>query len=75
MSIESARPITLGTPVTGSINRDRQYYSLTLTEAQTVSIFLDGGTLSDAYLRLLDFNGRFIQANDDGGGNRDSLIT
>lgn len=57
----------------------RVSYTLNLDFEQTLKIFLDGQSLGDAFLRVYRLVGggarQLVALNDDGGGNRDSLIT
>lgn len=55
-----------------SLARDR--YGFDLDTTQTLRIFMDGKTLSDAYLRVYNSAGIQIASDDDSGGNSDALI-
>jgi hypothetical protein len=68
--ISEARPISVGTPVSGSASRgsDVDMYRLTVTAGQRITFDIDrpaGGTL-DSYLRIFNTAGTEIAANDDG---------
>ncbi|HEY0846260.1 MAG TPA: PPC domain-containing protein [Noviherbaspirillum sp.] len=54
---------------------DQDWFSVTLTGGTSYQFALDGGTLSDPFLRLLDSNGVQIATNDDGGAGLNSLLT
>ncbi|MCX6042575.1 MAG: pre-peptidase C-terminal domain-containing protein [Caldilinea sp.] len=64
--------------VTGLIssgnNNDWDYFKVNLGPGDSLRAFLDGIGMSDAYMYLYDRNGVQLAANDDGGGNLDSLI-
>jgi hypothetical protein len=65
----------VGETVSGTLKQgQRQSFLLDLNSAQKLRVFLDGQTLSDAFLRIYDANRRLVAWNDDGGGNYDSLI-
>ena len=53
---------------------DRDWIRVELSFGQKVTIFLDGITLTDAYLRIRDSLGNLLGENDDSGGNLDSRL-
>ncbi len=69
------RLIGIGQTVRDSLAvKQRLTYSLEVNATQTLSIFLDGQTMADAFLRIYDSNNRLIALDDDSGGNLDSRI-
>ena len=59
-------------------NGDQDWWRVSLTAGTAYTFRLNSaatGGLGDAYLRLLNSAGTELRADDDGGGNRNSLIT
>ncbi|MEO5772714.1 MAG: M10 family metallopeptidase C-terminal domain-containing protein [Sphingomicrobium sp.] len=72
--------ISVGGSANGSIEvgADHDWYRITLTAGQQVSISLDGigaTALEDPYIRLRDQSGAVIFENDDGGPGRNALLS
>ncbi|MEO6360740.1 MAG: M10 family metallopeptidase C-terminal domain-containing protein [Sphingomicrobium sp.] len=55
---------------------DHDWVSIQLTAGQSISVFLDGLSLEDPYLRIRNASGNILYENDDitSGVNRDSLL-
>jgi hypothetical protein len=55
---------------------DHDWFKISLTAGQSVSVSLDGITLEDSYLRIYDSAGNLLYENDDisSGVDRDSLL-
>ena len=55
---------------------DHDWFRISLTTGQSISVSLDGITLEDPYLRIYNSSGQLLYENDDinAGINRDSLI-
>jgi serralysin len=55
---------------------DHDWFKITLTAGQSISVALDGITLEDSYLRIYDASGNLLYENDDinPGIDRDSLL-
>lgn len=53
---------------------DHDWYKVTLTAGQKVTIAVNLGTLEDSYLYLRDASGTELAKNDDGGGGRGSRL-
>ncbi|QIL01820.1 hypothetical protein G7078_02810 [Sphingomonas sinipercae] len=68
--------ISVGSMVDNAIETvgDHDWYAVTLTAGQKVTIALNIITLEDPYLYLRDSNGSLIAENDDGGGGRGSRL-
>ena len=70
--------ISVGGPVSDSLEvvGDHDWFKITLTVGQSISVALDGLTLEDSYLRIYDASGNLLYENDDinPGINRDSLL-
>ncbi|MDP9423168.1 MAG: M10 family metallopeptidase C-terminal domain-containing protein [Pseudomonadota bacterium] len=70
--------ISVGGSITDSleVRGDHDWIRIQLTAGQSISVLLDGLSLEDPYLRILDANGNVVYENDDisSGVNRDSLI-
>lgn len=75
----TASSVTVGGAAgTGTVDYggDQDWWSVALTAGTTYQFQLNGTTLSDAYLRLLNPAGTTqITANDDGGGGTNARIT
>jgi Ca2+-binding RTX toxin-like protein len=56
---------------------DHDWFAISLTAGQSITVFLDGITLVDPYLRIRDGTGTVIFENDDitAGTNRDSSVS
>jgi serralysin len=72
--------LTVGGSTTGTLEvlGDHDWYRITLTEGQTISIAMNGtgaGALEDPYLQILDASGTVLFSNDDGGAGRNALLT
>lgn len=70
--------ISVGGVLSGTLETigDHDWYRITLTQGQQISILLDGISLEDPYLRIRDAAGNVLFENDDinSGVNRDSRI-
>jgi serralysin len=70
--------IGVGGTVSNSLEvvRDHDWFKISLTAGQAISVSLDGITLEDSYLRIYDANGNLLYENDDisSGVNRDSML-
>ena len=70
--------ISVGGTVTDQLEviGDHDWFRITLTAGQSISIALDGITLEDPYLRIRNSSGQVIYENDDTkpGIDRDSLL-
>ena len=62
--------------ITGNLETegDRDWFAIDLQQGSVYHFNLNGNTLSDTYLRLLDSNGNVIAYNDDANSSRDSQI-
>ncbi len=72
--------VSVGSVVNGSIEvgGDHDWYRINLSAGQTVTVALNAlGTagLEDPYVRIRDSAGLVIYENDDGGPNRDALVS
>ena len=56
---------------------DRDWIRITLTAGQSITVFVDGITLEDSYLRIHNSAGTLLYENDDivSGVNRDSQLS
>jgi Ca2+-binding RTX toxin-like protein len=74
----TTRTISIGGSVSDSLETvgDHDWIRIELVAGQSISVFLDGITLEDPYLRIRSSNGTLLYENDDisSGVNRDSLI-
>jgi len=72
-----ARALTLGTPVTGSIDfaGDVDLCSVSLTAGVTYEFAVDGGTLIDPYLEVLNSAGATQDSDDDSGTGLNAYLT
>ena len=74
----TTRSITVGGSITDTLEvvGDHDWVRIQLNAGQSISVFLDGLTLVDPYLRIRDNSGNVIYENDDisSGQNRDSLL-
>lgn len=59
--------ITVGSSVSDTLEviGDHDWFKITLTAGQSISVSLDGITLEDPYLRIYDANGNLLYENDD----------
>ncbi|WP_177627901.1 PPC domain-containing protein [Parasedimentitalea marina] len=66
-STATAYSISVGDTFNGTLSAagDRDWVAITLTAGQTYDITLNGGSLSDPFLRLYDSGGNLIGYNDD----------
>ncbi len=73
----TASTITVGSSVAGSINfaGDTNLHSVSLTAGVTYGFALDGTTLVDPFMELLDRNGVVVDFDDDSGPGLHSSIT
>jgi len=73
----TGRTISVGGSLSDTLEfvGDHDWYRIQLTAGQAVTVALDGGTLSDPYVRIRDLNGNIIYQNDDGGPGLDSLLS
>ena len=71
--------IVVGGTVPGSLEviGDHDWFRITLEAGQSVTVTLNGTTLEDPYLRILNSSGTVIHENDDisSGINRDSRVS
>ncbi|HET7708539.1 MAG TPA: FG-GAP-like repeat-containing protein [Sphingomicrobium sp.] len=74
----TTRSITVGGSITDELEAigDHDWIRISLTAGQSISVFVDGLTLEDSYLRIRDASGNLLYENDDitSGVNRDSLL-
>ena len=75
--ITTTGTVTVGGTATGELETsgDEDWFAVTLTAGQIVSISLDGISLSDPYLNIYDSAGNFLFSNDDGGPGLNSFLT
>ena len=70
--------ISVGGTISGNLEAigDHDWFRISLTDGQSISVSLDGITLEDSYLRIYDRNGNLVYENDDisAGIERDSLL-
>jgi len=68
--------LTLGTPVSGSIgfSGNVDLYSVSLTAGVTYAFTVDGTTLSDPFLEILDSDGLTITSDDDDGSGYNAYV-
>lgn len=74
---DDGRSISLNQTLNGAISQsdDLDPYIFTGTQAQTIEILMARtGNELDSYLNLYNTNGNLLTADDDGAGNRNSLI-
>jgi len=73
----TAGTITVGSSVAGSINftGDTNLHSLSLTAGVTYGFALDGTTLVDPFMELLDRNGVVLDSDDDSGPGLGSYLS
>ncbi len=71
--------ISVGGTVSGTLEilGDHDWFRITLTAGQSITVFVDGTTLEDPYLRIRDAGGNLLFENDDitSGTNRDSQVS
>jgi len=71
--------ITVGGSTTGAleVSGDHDWYKISLTAGQAITVALNGITLQDPYLRVYDQNGVLVYQNDDinTGVNLNSLLS
>ncbi len=69
--------LTVGTPQTGAIDfaGDIDLYSVSLTARLTYAFAVDGSTLNDSYLEVLDSAGATQDHDDDGGPGLNAYLT
>jgi serralysin len=74
----TTRSISVGQTLTDSLEvaGDHDWIKINLIAGQSISVFLNGLTLEDSYLRIRDANGAVLFENDDivPGTNRDSQL-
>ena len=74
----TTRTILVGGSISDALEviGDHDWIRVDLTAGQSISVFLDGLTLEDPYLRIRDASGNLLYENDDitSGTNRDSLL-
>lgn len=77
--LSTTATLTVGSSTAGSLETvgDRDWFRIDLTAGDAITVFLDGITLEDPYLRIRDAAGNIIYENDDIslGVNRDSLLS
>ena len=66
----------MGGSITGNLETrgDRDWFRVELQAGNEYQFNLNGNTLSDTYLRLLDSNGNLVTENDDANGSLNSQI-
>ena len=76
-STSTAYSMSVGDSFNGTVssNGDRDWVAITLTAGESYDIALNGGSLSDPYLRLYDSSGNLIGYNDDGGPGLNSAMS
>src|SRR5215212_9600754 len=71
--------ISVGGTVNGTLETlgDHDWYRITLTAGQSITVFVDGTTLEDPYLYIRNSAGALLYENDDinSGVNRDSRLS
>ena len=72
--------LTVGGSTTGTLEvmGDHDWYRITLTAGQTITIAMNGtgaGALEDPYLQILNASGTVLGTNDDGGAGRNALLS
>ncbi len=72
-----AGAIALGAPVAGSTDfaGDVDQYSISLVGGVTYNVILNGGTLTDPFLELLDVDGAVLDSDDDSGPGLNALLS
>ena len=74
----TTRSILVGGSISDALEvvGDHDWIRIELTAGQSISVFLDGLTLEDPYLRIRNASGNLLYENDDisSGTNRDSLL-
>ena len=74
----TAGSITVGgNPTISAIDQsgDHDWFRISLSAGQAITVTLNGITLQDPYLRILDSNGVELYFNDDGGAGLNSLLS
>lgn len=73
----TAYSIGVGDTFSGTLSSlsDEDWISISLTEGESITINMVGGSLDDPFLRLYDSTGTLITSNDDGGPGTDASIT
>ena len=68
--------ISLGGSVSDSLEAvgDHDWYRITLTAGQQISVFVDGLTLPDPIVRIRDANGNILYTGDDWGDGLDAFV-
>ena len=68
--------VTVGSTTDGALETtgDHDWFRITLAAGQTVSVFLDGLTLADPYLRIRNAAGTVLYQNDDWGDGLNSFV-
>jgi serralysin len=68
--------VTVGSTTNGTLETvgDHDWFRISLTAGQTISVFLDGLTLADPYLRIRNASGTIIYQNDDWGDGLNSFV-
>ena len=79
-SAATTTTVTVGGPTTINtleVTGDRDWFRVNLTAGQAITVSLNGITLEDPYLRILDSSGTVVYENDDIniGVNLDSLLS
>jgi serralysin len=71
--------ISVGGTVSGTLETlaDHDWFRITLTAGQSITVFLDGTTLADPYLYIRNSSGQLLYENDDRvpGTDRDSQVS
>jgi len=71
--------VTVGSTTDGTLDYvgDHDWYRITLTAGQAITVTVDGVTLDDPYLNIRDSSGNILYSNDDivDGVNRNSQVS
>jgi hypothetical protein len=71
--------VTVGSTTNGTLDYvgDHDWYKITLTAGQAITVTVDGVTLDDPYLNIRDSSGNILYSNDDivDGVNRNSQVS
>ncbi|HKX89293.1 MAG TPA: M10 family metallopeptidase C-terminal domain-containing protein, partial [Sphingopyxis sp.] len=68
--------VTVGSATDGTLETtgDHDWFRISLTAGQSISVVLEGLTLADPYLRIRNASGTIIYQNDDWGDGLDSFV-
>ena len=69
--------VTVGSTTINSLESigDHDWFRINLSAGQTITVALNGVTLEDPFLRILDTNGNELYFNDDSGAGLNSVIS